>query len=52
MWARAEQRTDHSTLDGATPSPYAQYIFVGDGLPYDEAKHNREKVTSMWPPKL
>jgi hypothetical protein len=31
---------------------HGQYNFMGDGLPYDEAKHSRAKETSMWPPKL
>ena len=37
---------------GGSHPHHDQYNFMGDGLPYDEAKHNRVKATSMWPPKL
>ena len=32
--------------------PHHEQYFMGDGFPYDEAKHSRAKETSMWPPKL
>jgi hypothetical protein len=32
--------------------PHHDQYFMGDGFPYDEAKHSRAKETSMRPPKM